>query len=172
MGMVDRSSVGRTDAVKEEVKSMPFSELSGELGELGEPRLLGPPIYGDPGCQTDSMGRTLCADPAIIGQDTSSSYDLRNFILPKKKHRGMYGIPGGYPGPMPADDPGATIPGGTPGPVSFGNDMGTPGTVPAATTSPLGSFDLSSLFSGNIMGIPTWIILAAAAYFLFFKKGR
>jgi hypothetical protein len=146
MGVVGRGSLGRAHATEEEVTIMALEDLGGEmngqLGEhLGEPAFEGGPVHQD-----------------------GSTYDLSKFILPKK-HGGMYGIPGGRPGPMPPD---------------FGNDMATPYpvadvgtvTVPATTTNPLGSFDLSSLLSGNIMGIPTWIILAAAAYFLFFRKGR
>lgn len=157
MGVVDRGGVGRAHAVEEEVNNMPLDDLA-ELGDLGSwPAFLGPPVQAGDGI-----------DPRR-GPLDKGPYDLQNFILPKK--HGMYGIPGGRPGPMPADS-GATIPGGSPGPtpLSFGNDMGTPVAVSSASAS--SGFDLSSIFSGTIMGIPTWLILAAAAYFLFFKKGR
>lgn len=89
---------------------------------------------------------------------------------------------------MPYPDPRVSPIGGMRWPPTYAGDVqsGQPVadvgriiTVPdpsavqsSATPAPTSGFDFSSLLSGNIMGIPTWIILAAAAYFMFFKKGR
>jgi hypothetical protein len=43
--------------------------------------------------------------------------------------------------------------------------------LPVATSATSG-FDISTLLSGTIFGLPSWIVLGAAAYFLFFRKGR
>lgn len=159
MGMVGRCGLGRVNATEERI-IMSLENLGGEMGgQLGEHLHLTPAFEGGP--------------------------DLGRFILPKK-HGDMYGIPGGRPGPMPPDfgndmypvaDVGTIvhIGGGVPGysgAAGYGGDPTSGAVNPSPSTNPLGGFDLSSIFSGNIMGIPTWIILAAAAYFLFFKKGR
>ncbi len=63
--------------------------------------------------------------------------------------------PGGY-----QVGPGTQLPPGT-------------GTVPITPTPAIGGgFDLSGIFSGTILGLPSWLVLAAAAWFLFFRKGR
>jgi len=128
---------------------MGLDNLDGELSDLGR--------YGG-----NYEAPTIEGGPISSDGDSGGPYDLGGFILPKQTRDYIYGMPGGRPGRLPANPP------------SFGNDMGTPQTQPAPVTTPsaAGAFDLSSLLSGNIMGIPTWIILAAAAYFLFFKKGR
>jgi hypothetical protein len=47
-----------------------------------------------------------------------------------------------------------------------------PTTGLPVATSTTGGFDISTLLSGTIFGLPSWIVLGAAAYFLFFRKGR
>lgn len=61
-------------------------------------------------------------------------------------------------------------------PVSFGNDMAAAPSPLAGPSGPQSgqssapSFDLASIFGG--MSTTTLLVIGAAAYFLFFKKGR
>lgn len=48
-----------------------------------------------------------------------------------------------------------------------GPDSSTSTTVDGSS-----GFDFGSLLSGDIMGIPTWLVLGGAAWFFFFRKGR
>jgi hypothetical protein len=50
------------------------------------------------------------------------------------------------------------------------------GAPPAGTTPPPtatgGAFDFGALMSGTTFGLPTWLLIAGVAWFLFFRKGR
>lgn len=61
--------------------------------------------------------------------------------------------------------------GGTPlGVVENPGFQAPPGGAGTGSNAAGSGVDLSGLFAGNIMGIPTWVVVAVAAYFLFFKK--
>lgn len=48
-----------------------------------------------------------------------------------------------------------------------------PAPGPASTSPALTpGFDLSGLISGTIMGLPSWLVIGAAVWFLFFRKHR
>jgi hypothetical protein len=69
------------------------------------------------------------------------------------------------------ESPGFMAPGYPVGVSTSTDPAAVPDPAVGATPAPVaGAPDLGQLFSGTILGLPTWVVVGVAVYFLFFRK--
>lgn len=121
---------------------------------MKQQQFLGPPIQQRGGVQCMSLACEHRGGCAPIGQTATIP---RRLIYPPDCSTGLVD-----PRALGNDAP----------PLNFGNDMASPvpvtTTTPATSSNPLAS--VTGLFEG--MSTTTMLVIAGAAYFLFFRKKR